>query len=106
MEGALAMKKLTVLALILVTSTFARAEIKTETIDYKHGDVELQGVIAYDDAVTEKRPGIIVVHEWWGRGDYETRRATDLAKLGYVAFAIDMYGKGKRTDDPKQAGEW
>src|SRR5438105_2366197 len=94
------------LVLCAIASTFARAEIKTQEITYKHGDAELRGFLAYDDAISGKRPGVLIIHEWWGLDDYPRRRATDLAKLGYVAFAADMFGKGQSTNDPKQAGEW
>lgn len=87
-------------------STAAFAEIKTEHIKYTSGQNTFEGVLAYDDAVTDKRPGVLVCPEWWGRNDYADSRAKQLAALGYVAFAIDMYGDGKTTKDPKQAGEW
>ncbi len=82
------------------------AEVVTKTVTYKHGDVELEGYLAYDDALEGRRPGVLVVHEWWGLNDYAKRRARMLAELGYVAFAADMYGKGKVTADPKQASQW
>jgi dienelactone hydrolase len=88
-----------------ILAAAARADIKTKDIEYKHGDVVLQGTLAWDDAVKEKRPGILVVHEWWGLNDYPKARARELAKLGYVAFACDMYGKGVTTSDPAQAGK-
>src|SRR5258708_4757469 len=81
------------------------AGIKTKAIDYKDGDTALQGYLAYDDAVKGKRPGILVVHEWWGLNDYARKRAEQLAKLGYVAFALDMYGKGVLTKDFKEAAK-
>jgi dienelactone hydrolase len=92
--------------LSLLTLDTAWAEVKTKTVGYRDGDVELQGFLAWDDAVKGKRPGVIVVHEWWGLNDYAKKRAEMLAKLGYVAFAIDMYGKGKVTDHPDQASAW
>jgi dienelactone hydrolase len=99
------MKKLMgTLAALLVCQAAARAEIKTENIVYKHGDQSFKGVIAYDDAAADKRPGILVVHEWWGLNDYAKKRAQMLAKMGYVAFACDMYGDGKTTEHPKEAG--
>ncbi len=85
--------------------TNAYAALRTEHIDYKDGDVLLQGYLAYDDSIKEKRPGVVVVHEWWGLNKHIEERAETLAKLGYIAFAIDMYGKGKNTQDPKKAGE-
>ncbi|WP_428939292.1 dienelactone hydrolase family protein [Fontivita pretiosa] len=75
-------------------------------MEYRHGDVLLEGFLAWDDASDAPRPAVIVVHEWWGNNDYPRRRAQQLAQLGYVGFAIDMYGKGKITDQVKQASEW
>jgi dienelactone hydrolase len=72
----------------------ARAEIKAQAIDYKQGDATLEGYLAYDDANSAKRPGIIVAHEWGGLTPYEKMRSEQLAKLGFVAFAADIYGKG------------
>ncbi|MDZ4859164.1 MAG: dienelactone hydrolase family protein [Candidatus Hydrogenedentes bacterium] len=83
----------------------ASAAVKTEMIEYKDGETVLQGMIAYDDASTAKRPGVVVVHEWWGLNDHAKNSAKKLAELGYVAFAADMYGKGVFTDDPAEAGK-
>ena len=78
--------------------------IKNESIDYQHDGVALQGHLAYDDAISGKRPGVLVCHEWWGLNDYPKRRATQIAtELGYVAFALDMYGKGVATDSHEEA---
>lgn len=96
---------LSTLAVLLICQTAARAEVKTETVTYKHGDQTFKGYLAWDDAVQGKRPGILVVHEWWGLNDYARKRAEQLAKMGYVAFASDMYGDGKTTEHPKEAGE-
>jgi dienelactone hydrolase len=93
------------LALALVANT-VRAEVRTETVRYQDGDAQLQGYLTWDDAFEGKRPGIIVVHEWWGLNDYVKRRAEMLAELGYVAFAVDMYGTGKVTEHGNQAKEW
>ena len=93
-------------ALVLVYSAPARAEVQTKVVPYQHGGTQLEGFLAWDDASTEKRPGILVVHEWWGLDDYARRRAQQLARMGYVAFALDMYGKGKVTEHPEQAREW
>jgi len=83
----------------------ARAEVKTETIEYKDGDVVLEGTLAYDDAAKEARPGVLVCHEWKGRGEYSIMRAKMLAEQGYVAFALDMYGKGVYAKDHEEAGK-
>jgi dienelactone hydrolase len=85
-------------------ATAAQAAIRTEKVVYRQGDTELVGFLAYDDAVTGRRPGVLVAPEWWGLNDYAKRRAEQLASLGYVAFSLDMYGKGKTTADPKEAG--
>ncbi|MBI1344949.1 dienelactone hydrolase family protein [bacterium] len=89
----------------LCSWTAASAAVQTKTIKYKDGDTECVGFLAYDDAVTGKRPGVLVVHEWWGLNDYARNRAKELAALGYVAFAADMYGEGKTVEHPKDAGE-
>jgi dienelactone hydrolase len=108
MEGDLTMK-LALLALALAIPAAATAKIVGKVVEYKAGDVILKGYIAYDNSIKGKRPGIIVVHEWWGLNDYPKKRAEMLAKLGYVAFAADMYGDGKTVDNPgdaqKSAGE-
>lgn len=80
--------------------------MRTEAVEYRHGDVVLEGYLAYDDAFEGKRPGVAVVHEWWGLNAYVKKRADQLGRMGYVAFALDMYGKGEMTKDAKQAGEW
>jgi dienelactone hydrolase len=77
----------------------------TKAIDYRQGGQALQGWLAYDDSVRGSQPGILVFPEWWGLTDYPKHRAEQLAKLGFVAFAADMYGKGIVTDDPNQAGQ-
>jgi dienelactone hydrolase len=99
------LRQLVALAVILVLAGVGRADIKTKTIAYKHGDTEYKGFLAWDDAVQGARPGVLVVHEWWGLNDYARDRAKQLAGLGYVAFAADMYGEGKSVDHPKEAGE-
>jgi len=81
----------------------ARAEMKTEVVEYRHGDVVLEGYLAYDDSFQGKRPGVLVVHEWYGHTPYVRMRAEQLARLGYVAFASDMYGKGVLAKDAKEA---
>ncbi|MDP2226522.1 MAG: dienelactone hydrolase family protein [Moraxellaceae bacterium] len=83
----------------------ANAAVQTREIDYKAADGStLKGYFAYDDAVKKKRPGVLVVHEWWGLNDYARRRARELAALGYAALAVDMYGEGQTADNPKDAG--
>lgn len=91
---------------IAALSGIACAEIKTETVTYKAGNIEAHGFLAYDSSFKGKRPGILVVPEFWGLNNYPKTRARMLATLGYVAFVADMYGDGKFTTDPKQASKW
>ena len=76
--------------------------IRTRTIDYQDGDTELQGYLAWDDASDGKRPGVMVSHAWRGRTDFENVKAEELAKLGYVGFALDLYGKGVQGDSVEE----
>ena len=94
---------LSLLMIMFLWSVSAHAKLKTSVVEYKHGDTVLEGYLAYDDAVKGKRPGVIVVHEWWGLNPYARMRTEQLAKLGYIAFAIDMYGKGVIAKDAKEA---
>lgn len=77
--------------------------IATEVIEYKVGDQPFTGYIAYDQSINTQRPGVLVVHEWWGHNDYARTRAVQLARMGYTAFALDMYGTGKVADHPDNA---
>ena len=86
--------------------TAAFAEVRTQNIDYEHAGAKLQGFLAWDDRSEAKRPGVLVIHEWWGLNDYARQRARQLAEQGYVAFALDMYGDGRVTTHPDQAGTW
>lgn len=81
----------------------AQAEIKSQQVKYQVGGEEFTGYLSYDDAVKGKRPGIVVVHEWWGHNPYARKRAEMLAGLGYTALALDMYGSGKLASHPKDA---
>jgi dienelactone hydrolase len=92
----------TLLALACILS--ARAQVHTETIEYKDGDTVLEGFSAYDTAIQGQRPAVLIVHQWKGLTDYEKKRAEMLAKLGYNVFALDIYGKGIRPQDAKEAG--
>jgi dienelactone hydrolase len=87
--------------------TQVQATVVTKTISYRQGDTELRGYLAYDDSVTsdKKAPGVLVFPEWWGVTDFVKGRAEALAKLGYVAFAADMYGDGEATTDRNKAKE-
>ena len=92
-----------VTAMLLFAAGPASAALKTKVVDYSAGGTELQGYLAWNDAAKGKRPGVLVVHEWWGHNAHARRAAERLANAGYVAFALDMYGKGKVTTHPDQA---
>jgi len=98
------MKKLLYALMLMIASSAARAAIHTETVDYQQAGTTLEGYLAYDDALTGKRPGVLVVHQWKGLGDYEKKRAEMLAQLVYVAFCADIYGKGVRPATFAEAG--
>jgi dienelactone hydrolase len=89
--------------LLAADAALAQGAVRVQHVKYQYEGVTLKGFLAYDDAAEGKRPGVLVVHEWWGLNDYARKRATDLAKLGYVAFAADMYGDGKVTEHPNEA---
>ena len=81
----------------------AAAKVVTQVIPFNHNGTILKNYLAYDDAVTGKRPGVLVVHEFWGLNDFAKQRAEKVAALGYVALAADMYGEGKVTEDREEA---
>lgn len=82
------------------------AKVVGSIVPYKLEGVDLAGYLAYDDTLEGKRPGVLLVHEWWGLNDYARKRADQLAGLGYVAFAVDMYGNGKVTKNRQEASTW
>ncbi|MEQ1789946.1 MAG: dienelactone hydrolase family protein [Rickettsiales bacterium] len=79
--------------------------MKTEKIEYKDGDVTLEGYFAYQDHSSEKRPAVLVAHDWSGKNEFACDKARKLAELGYVGFALDMYGAGRigHTKEEKSA---
>ena len=79
--------------------------LKEQTVTYHLGSTTRNNFVVYDENIEGKRPMVFVIHEWWGLNDYVKMRARELAKLGYIAMAIDMYGDGKMGTDPKIAGE-
>ena len=91
--------------LVLCLVSVASAEVVTESVTYTHGDVVLEGYVAWDDSYSELRPGVLVVHEWTGVNDYTRSRCRQLAELGYVAFAVDMYGKGIWPQTTEEAAQ-
>jgi len=90
-----------------VSSASASAAVQTKAIDYEYDGTKLKGFLAWDDSTKEKRPGVLVFPEWWGLNDYAKDRARQLAELGYVAFAADLYGEGKIIEiaHPEDAGK-
>jgi dienelactone hydrolase len=99
------MRQLFLLLTLLCLTVTAEAAVKTKVIEYKQGDTILEGYLAWDDAKTVKRPGVLIVHEWTGINAHMKQRAEMLAKLGYVAFAADIYGKGIRPAAPADAAK-
>jgi dienelactone hydrolase len=91
------------LAITLLANT-THAAVQGKEVSYTADGVTMKGYVAWDDAVTGKHPGVLVVHEWWGHNDYARKRARMLAELGYTALAVDMYGDGKTASHPKEAG--
>lgn len=91
------------LYLLVLYSFSAHAEIITQEVAYESRGVPLRGYLAYDSTDDSRRPAILVVHEWWGHNAYARKRAEMLAELGYVGFALDMYGDGKVADHPDDA---
>ena len=89
-----------------LSATTVIAEVRSAPVAYRDGGENLTGYLYWNDAVEGERPGVLVVHEWWGLNDYARSRAEQLAELGYVAFAVDMYGGDRVTTHPAQAGEW
>jgi len=83
----------------------AARDIRTEEVSYQAGDATLRGYMAWDASTDRPRPGVLVVHEWWGHNDYARGRAEQLARMGYTALAVDMYGDGKQANHPTEAGK-
>lgn len=77
--------------------------LKAENITYRNDSIMMNGYVVYDANKEGKRPGVLVVHEWWGLNEYPKMRARKLAELGYVAMAIDMFGGGETADNPTDA---
>ncbi len=92
--------------LTLALGSPAVAAVRSETVEYEVDGTRLVGHLVWDDSATGQRPGVLVVHEWWGLNDHARAQAERLAKAGYVALAVDMYGDGKTTVHPEEAGQW
>lgn len=91
-------------AIALLLSSSAWAKLVEEVVEYKDGEATLEGLLVYDGAA-HPRPGVLVIHEWWGINDYIRERARQVASLGYIAFAPDVYGKGVRPESAEAAGK-
>ena len=89
--------------LLLAAAGSAQGAVKTRKVDYKQGGTPLQGTFAWDDSIKGKRPGILIIHEWWGHNEHARKQAERFAREGYAAFALDMYGKGKVAKHPDDA---
>jgi dienelactone hydrolase len=98
------MNKFIFTALTVLSAVSLHAAIQTKTVEYRQGDTILEGFVAWDDAIKGPRPGVLIVHQWLGLTDYEKHRAEMLAQLGYVAFCADIYGKGVRPQNTREAG--
>lgn len=94
------------LELIFAGQVSANAKIHESPVEYSSQGVVLKGYLAYDEQLKGKRPGILVVHEWWGHNEYARKRARMLAGLGYTALAVDMYGDGRQAGHPDEAGKF
>jgi dienelactone hydrolase len=88
----------------LLALASASGAIKEQEIEYTVNSTTLKGYLVYDDAKKGKRPGVLVVHEWWGHDQHARNSARKLAEAGFVGFALDMYGEGKQAHHPKEAG--
>jgi len=100
------MFRLAPILIVFLWSSCAMAEVVGNEVTYQHGETVMNGYLAQDNAITGKRPGVIVVHEWWGHNAYARQRADMLARLGYTALAVDMYGDGKTANHPEDAGKF
>jgi dienelactone hydrolase len=97
---------LLIIGILLLCGSTAMAAVQGQEVTYRAGATELHGYLATDPASTAKRPGILVVHEWWGHDEYARERARMLAELGYTALAVDMYGEGRQAAHPQDAGKF
>jgi dienelactone hydrolase len=106
MRQPLLLVLLPLVPLLISCSRERKPDIKTEEVAYTGDSITMKGYIAYDASLSSKRPGVLVVHEWWGHNEYARKRARMLAELGYVAFALDLYGGGQKADHPEDAGKF
>jgi dienelactone hydrolase len=93
-------------AALTLASGPTSAAVQTETVEYEVNGTTFTGYMAYDDEADGKRPGVLVVHEWWGHNEFAREQAERLAAEGYTAFALDMYGSGKLAEHPEDAQQF
>ncbi|RJQ52529.1 MAG: dienelactone hydrolase family protein [Nitrospiraceae bacterium] len=97
---------------VFISMMFAAGQSTADTkvqgveVDYRDGGVIMKGYFAFDENIKGKRPGVLVVHEWWGHNEYARKRARMLAEIGYAALSVDMYGDGKQAMHPDDAGKF
>jgi dienelactone hydrolase len=94
---------LMLLSIVITAAAQKKSSIKTESLSYTIGDEKFLSYVAYDNKSSDKRPVVLVVHEWWGMNDYVKRRTRQLAELGYLAVAVDLYGEGKIANNVEEA---
>jgi len=99
------MRTLILLQLIMLFSIPLQAAVKSEAVEYQSDGTSCVGTLVYDDAWTTPRPGVLVTPDWMGNTERTALSAVKLAKLGYVAFCVDVYGKGVRPTSPEEAGK-
>lgn len=99
----IAMILIAAVSLFVFSAEAESAEVVGRAVEYADGGVIMKGYLANDASIKDKRPGVLVVHEWWGHNEYARKRARMLAELGYTALAVDMYGEGKQADHPEDA---
>ena len=99
------MKQCLLAVMMVLIAQTAQARLVKKNVEYRQGDTLLEGYLAYDDSIKGKRPGVLVIHEWTGINNYIKKRTDQLAALGYVAFAADIYGKGVRPSTPELAAK-
>ncbi|MGP8051485.1 MAG: dienelactone hydrolase family protein [Desulfobaccales bacterium] len=105
MRNGLIFGYLLLMILALTSGMEVQAAMVTKGVEYQYDGTVFKGFLAYDDALPGRRPGVLVVHEWWGLNDFARQKAEQLAGLGYVALAADMYGHGLVTRDPQEAAK-
>jgi len=99
------MKNVILVLALLFSLARGMAQITIEPVEYRQGETVLDGYVAYDAALKGKQPGVVIVHDWMGVGEYVKMRAEQLAKLGYVAFVADIYGRGVRPKNTQEASQ-